>query len=271
MTEKKTSIIHRLAEKYSVDPDKLLSTLKATCFRQKEGVVISNEQMMTLLIVADQYQLNPFIKEIYAYPEKNGGVVPVVGVDGWARIINSHPAFNGVQFGYSDERITHKKHECYEWIICTIHRKDRHYPTVIREYFSEVVRTANFQLPWDSHPNRMHRHKTLIQCARVAFGFAGIYDQDEAERILESEALAGEDTEPKKITGKPKVEKPQSKAELEKIKSGNPSFSIVAGEPLSVREPVQYQPADLPPASREPGADDGDDDDFLKGINSGQQ
>ena len=29
----------------------------------------------------------------------------------------------------------------------------------------------------------------MIQCARLAFGFAGIYDQDEAERIAESEGV----------------------------------------------------------------------------------
>jgi hypothetical protein len=34
----------------------------------------------------------------------------------------------------------------------------------------------------------MLRHKTLIQCARLAFGFAGIFDQDEAERVIEGSA-----------------------------------------------------------------------------------
>jgi hypothetical protein len=33
----------------------------------------------------------------------------------------------------------------------------------------------------------MLRHKALIQCARLAFGFVGIFDQDEAERITEGE------------------------------------------------------------------------------------
>jgi hypothetical protein len=37
----------------------------------------------------------------------------------------------------------------------------------------------------DAWPKRMHRHKSLIQGARVAFGFAGIYDEDEAHRIIE--------------------------------------------------------------------------------------
>ena len=33
----------------------------------------------------------------------------------------------------------------------------------------------------------MLRHKAMIQCARLAFGYAGIYDQDEAERIVEKD------------------------------------------------------------------------------------
>ncbi|EFX27773.1 phage recombination protein Bet, partial [Escherichia coli O55:H7 str. USDA 5905] len=32
----------------------------------------------------------------------------------------------------------------------------------------------------------------MIQCARLAFGFAGIYDKDEAERIVENTAYTTE-------------------------------------------------------------------------------
>jgi hypothetical protein len=42
--------------------------------------------------------------------------------------------------------------------------------------------------PWQTHPKRMLRHKAMIQCARLAFGYGGIYDQDEAERIAEAQA-----------------------------------------------------------------------------------
>jgi hypothetical protein len=33
----------------------------------------------------------------------------------------------------------------------------------------------------------MLRHKAMIQAARLAFGYGGIFDQDEAERIAESD------------------------------------------------------------------------------------
>lgn len=159
-----------MAERFGVDADKMLTTLKATAFKAGSG--ISNEQMMALLIVAEQYGLNPWTKEIYAFPDK-GGIVPVVGVDGWSRIINSHPQFDGMDFDADAESCT-----------CTIHRKDRAHPIRVTEYMSECKRNV---APWQSHPRRMLRHKAMIQCARVAFGFAGIYDEDEAQRIVAPE------------------------------------------------------------------------------------
>lgn len=178
--------------------------LKATAFRQRDGSPPSDAQMTALMIVANQYGLNPWTKEIYAYPDKQNGIVPVVGVDGWSRIINDHPQLDGIEFNYSTETVAHKGKVCHEWIECLIYRKDRAKPIVIREFFSEVVRNVSFATPWDSHPNRMHRHKTLIQCSRVAFGFTGIYDDDEAERIAEKDMgtidrSTGEVTAPKTL------------------------------------------------------------------------
>ena len=72
------------------------------------------------------------------------------------------------------------------WIECRMYRKDRSHPIAVKEYFEEVYRDVG---PWKSHPRRMLRHKAMIQAARLAFGFAGVYDQDEAERIVEVTAL----------------------------------------------------------------------------------
>lgn len=187
-TPKRQPLIAKVADRYSVDADKMLATLKATAFRQRDNKEISNEQMMALMVVADQYELNPFTKEIFAFPDKTG-IVPVVSVDGWCRIINENPALDGIEFRYSEGTKLHKGKTVHDWIECIIRRKDRANPIVVREFFDEVVRELDYKTPWDSHPNRMHRHKTLIQCARIAFGFAGIYDQDEAERILEMGAV----------------------------------------------------------------------------------
>jgi phage recombination protein Bet len=165
----KRSVLHSMADRYSVESGKLLETLKNTAFKGA-----TNEQLMALCIVADQYKLNPFTKEIYAFPDKNGGIVPVVGIDGWLRIINEHPQFDGMNVECNPDECT-----------VTIFRKDRTHATVLTEYMGEVRRDNS--APWKSHPMRMLRHKAIIQCARAAFGYGGIKDPDEAERIIEGE------------------------------------------------------------------------------------
>jgi phage recombination protein Bet len=188
---KNATLMKKFADKFGVDQGEVGNILKATAFKVKDGVV-SDDQMAALMIVANEYGLNPFVKEIYAYPDKQNGIVPVVGVDGWSRIINEHPQMDGIEFRYSDETIQHKGKAAFVWVECIIHRKDRAKPTVVREYFDEVVRSVSFPTPWDSHPKRMHRHKTEIQCARIAFGFSGIYDEDEAARITEIDVTPGQ-------------------------------------------------------------------------------
>lgn len=163
-----TQLTGRLAERLGMEGgEELVNVLKATAFKGQ----VSDAQMTALLIVANQYGLNPWTKEIYAFPDKNNGIVPVVGVDGWSRIINEHPQFDGIEFTLDDESCT-----------CIIYRKDRTHATSVTEYMSECKRGAG---PWLSHPKRMLRHKAMIQCARLAFGFVGIFDRDEAERIAE--------------------------------------------------------------------------------------
>lgn len=154
----------------SGDDGELVAVLKATAFKGQA----TDAQMTALLIVASQYKLNPFTKELYAFPDRQNGIVPVVGVDGWSRIINSHDQFDGMDFQQDDESCT-----------CTIHRKDRGHPIRVTEWMAEC-RRANVG-PWQSHPKRMLRHKAMIQCARLAFGFVGIYEQDEAERIVNAD------------------------------------------------------------------------------------
>lgn len=185
----KPSLIAKLAGKYSVDPDKMLTTLKATAFKGD----VTTEQMMALCIVADQYNLNPWTKEIYAFPDKQNGIVPVVGVDGWSRLMNSNPNFDGMEYVESEEFVTGDDHKpCPKWIECKVFRKDRSHPISARERFDECYRPPfttregrKVNGPWQSHTSRMLRHKAMIQAARQAFGFAGIYDPDEAERIID--------------------------------------------------------------------------------------
>lgn len=164
------SVLMSMAGKYNMEPAAFEATLRGTVFPSAG----TREQFAAFLLVANEYGLNPVTKEIYAFPAKGGGIVPIVSIDGWFNIINSHPAFNGIEF---DDRIEDSK---VTSITCRIWRKDRDKPIVVTEYLAECFRPTE---PWQKYPRRMLRHKAAIQCARYAFGFAGIVDPDEAERM----------------------------------------------------------------------------------------
>jgi phage recombination protein Bet len=200
-----TTLTGKLAKRLGMgsDGNGLIETLKLTCFRQRGNDIVTDAQMEALLIVAEQYGLNPFTKELFAFSDK-GAIVPVVSVDGWSRIINENPAFNGMEFRYSEEIVTMPRGKpCPAWCEVVIYRKDRDRPTVVREYLDEVYQAprgkdGGYDGPWQTHTKRFLRHKTLIQGARLAFGFAGIYDEDEARRIIDAgsiDATTGEITQ----------------------------------------------------------------------------
>lgn len=195
------SLVAKVAAKYSVDPEKLLDALKSTAFKGDRDKAVTNEQMMALLVVADQYNLNPWTKEIFAFPDQKGGIIPLVSVDGWSRIVNEHPQLAGFTFEYDPDG---------EWCECIIERKDRSQPIRVREYLAECRRNTS---PWTTHPQRMLRHKAFIQAARIAFGFGGIYDQDEAERIREVDVTPPRTMKPQ--TTAPRAVKAPIEAELE--------------------------------------------------------
>ena len=201
----------KLGERFGMEGDgrELVQVLKSTAFKGE----VTDAQMAALMVVANQYGLNPFTRELFAFPDKQNGIVPVVGVDGWSRIINSHPQFDGIEFHHADEFVTMPGAKpSPEWIECHIHRKDRSRPVVVREYLDEVYRApfkgkyGDVTGPWQTHTKRFLRHKAMIQCARLAFGYGGIYDQDEAERIVEAA--------PVKHMGHAEVVQPEQPKEL---------------------------------------------------------
>ena len=156
-----------MAARLNIEPGKMMATLKGTVFP-----TCTDDELAMMVLVCNEFQLNPFLREVYAFPKKGGGIVPVVGVDGWNRILLRQEQYDGIEFSFEDD----EKGDVYS-CTATVYVKGRSHPVKITEYFSECVRNTD---PWKQMPRRMMRNKTLNQAARVAFGVAGIYDDDEA-------------------------------------------------------------------------------------------
>lgn len=115
--------------------------------------------------------LNPATKEIWAI--KAGGRLQLMtGINGFLRIANSHPQFDGMEVAF-------------EWdgkqlVSCTVkvHRKDRKFPSVATAYWSEYAKQTPI---WRTMPTVMLSKCAKSLAIREAFiqELGGLYTAEE--------------------------------------------------------------------------------------------
>jgi phage recombination protein Bet len=203
----KPGLINALALKYAMEPEKFYSTIQKTIM--PPGATV--EQTAALLMVAHQYDLNPILKQIYAFPSKGGGITPIISIDGWCELINRQPAFDGMEF----EDHFDADGKVYA-ITCKMYRKDRGRATTITEYLDECQRATD---PWRTSPKRMLRHRAMIQCARLSFGLSAAFDEghqmlEEAPVDIDMEPIQRQVAPPKRTPPSP-AKKPEMKPIVE--------------------------------------------------------
>lgn len=76
--------------------------------------------------------------------------------------MHRQPTFQGITFDQSPE----SEKGIPIWMECAIYRSDLTHPIKVREYYEELKKDHPM---WTQMPRRMMRHKTLQQCARLAY------------------------------------------------------------------------------------------------------
>lgn len=168
----KQSLIATMADKYGIGSDQFFNVIQQTIM--PGGA--TKEQTAAFLIVCNRYGFDPFLRQIYAFPSKGGGIVPVVSIDGWLDIMNSNPLYDG------DEYAENMEDGKLVSATVIIFRKNITRPVVHTEYLVEAKRNTD---PWNNMPHRMLKNRTYVQGIRRAFGVAGIMDPEEAEQLKE--------------------------------------------------------------------------------------
>ena len=202
-----TSVVMYMAEKYGMVPAAFEATLRATVCKGN----VTQEEFAALLLVAKEYGLNPLTKELYAFPANGGGIV------------NDHPACDGIEF---EDHVEDGK---LISVTCRMYRKDRSRPTMATEYLAECMMSTD---PWKKWPARMLRHKALIQTARYAFGFSGIVDEDEYQRMV--------NVTPEKLNTSLSERLSQATASTEGFNTVNPAPETI--DPVTDAEFVDEEP-----------------------------
>lgn len=121
------------------------------------------QTLLALLRIARENHLDPLKEEVTLALHDDIHWNAYITVEGYTKVLNNHPAFDGITFTQSDEIANGVP----LWMECRIYRKDRSHPIVVREYFEEA---KGEQTIWRKMPRRMLRHRVMAQCARLAVG-----------------------------------------------------------------------------------------------------
>lgn len=126
---------------------------------------IPTEVLKTILRTAKRFKLNPLLGHIaWELVDENRWEI-YVPIDGWIALIHQEPTFQGITFDQAPET----ENGVPIWMECTIYCSDLTQPLTVREYLAELKTDHPM---WTQMPRRMLRHKTLQQCARLAFGIS---------------------------------------------------------------------------------------------------
>lgn len=126
---------------------------------------LPDELLKAIFRIAKCFKLNPLFGHIGWELNAESDYEVYIPIDGWIALIHQEPSFQGLIFHQSAET----ENNIPLWMECTIYRSDLTHPITIREYFTELKTDHPM---WQAMPRRMLRHKTLQQCARLAFGIS---------------------------------------------------------------------------------------------------
>lgn len=196
-------MVKEIAEQYKLSAERFL-TSSLTILSSRLSRDMKESEVLAMCSLMKRYHLDPFAGHLYlreTFEGQSSTILPVLKIDGWLTMLNGQEQFDGLEFAYSDEMIPNPLDNVEDpsagrkvpvWMEASIFRKDRTRPTVVREYFLEVYQNSE---SWRAMGCRQLRHKTIIQCSRVAFGLGGLFDEDDISRMLgEQHAEQGDGT-----------------------------------------------------------------------------
>lgn len=170
----------RLADNVGTTPEEIKSVLSGMIISAKaqHGAVATDAELTVVSGICAQYDLNPLTREAHAFIS-GGKLSVVIGIDGWIKICNRQPEFDG----YEQFDNFNDKGEL-ESVLTKIYVKGRKFPTPHTEYMDEAYQPKS--PAWQKFKKRMLAGKSLGQCIRKAFGISEVIDDDEKSRITEN-------------------------------------------------------------------------------------
>jgi len=130
------------------------------------------------LRLVGRYELDPFAREIYVTRGKDGPMI-IVGVDGWVRLLNRNPDYDGFETALIEDdegNVTAAE--------TTIYSRSRSHPTTYMALASEYANLAGFMHA--TIPTHMLRIFSLRHAARLFMPLGGVVTEEEMQWMTET-------------------------------------------------------------------------------------
>lgn len=111
--------------------------------------------------------LNPFLKEIWFVP----GVGVMAGRDGYLRVANEHPMFDGMQ-----TLVERDANGIPVKATCSVWRKDRSHPITCEAYYNEYKKTSQV---WTTYKSAMISKVAEVLALKRSFSINGVVSEEE--------------------------------------------------------------------------------------------
>lgn len=251
--EKEASIFDSAASDYGMGRNELTRALLETALPKNATM----GQCAAFLVICREFKLNPFLKQIHGFVDKDGAIRPLVGIDGWAKLVNDQPDYNGCEFEIG-EMVPFEFCVSYEgaletkpapsYVTCRIYRKSWDHPFEATEWMDECYRRGGGRNrkpgSWDTNPRRRLRNKAFAEAVRMCFGIGlGAAERgdvpDDPDTMLIGKAQPREATAVDKRNAKLRADAVASK------KAVTVEASFTAGDPV---EDGPWDKPENPPA-----------------------
>lgn len=156
--------------------------------RNTVAVGANNSELIMFLSLAKKYDLDPFAKEIWCV-QMGGKITIIAGRDGYLKIANCHPQFNGIESDvvcandkfFKDKDGVHHSYAVQNrgaiiGAYAIVYRKDRSHPVYVFAPYREYVKNSPV---WRQYPSAMILKVAESMALKRAFSISGLVTQEE--------------------------------------------------------------------------------------------
>jgi len=142
----------------------------------------SNDEFGLLVHLANQYELDPLKREIWAVKYGYSPAQIFVSRDGFLSIAHKSGQFNGMNTVFKEP--SDPKNINDTMATCTVYRKDMEHPIEVTIKMGEY--NTNMSV-WKTKPRTMLQKVAESQALRRAFNVAGVYSPEEFDQVKEEQ------------------------------------------------------------------------------------